>query len=331
MQCYDASAFHSVPRGIGYVHVSFFRPSHDALILTHHEKGYVGNKAAVFPLQLLGLDVDVLNSCSLSNHTGYPNGAPGARLTGNDFRVMMTGLENNGLLDPVTHVLTGFIGTPSFLRAVADTINSLRSRNQALEYVCDPVLGDNGKLYVPAELVDIYRSQVLPLASVLTPNLFELGLLAGVPTPTTEADAFAACSKLHDLCPLIVLTGAQFIERPHTVSILVSEKNGNKFALDAELLKSGNNTARFTGSGDLAAALTLAWRGFEPRDLRKALTNVMATISAVLQRTLRDSDANNSNTFAPLPELRLIQSRDDILSPPVDHVRVREISGGMVV
>lgn len=32
--------------------------------------GYVGNKSAVFPLQLLGFEVDIINSCQLSNHTG---------------------------------------------------------------------------------------------------------------------------------------------------------------------------------------------------------------------------------------------------------------------
>lgn len=33
-------------------------------------KGYVGNKSAVFPLQLLGYDVDPINSVQFSNHTG---------------------------------------------------------------------------------------------------------------------------------------------------------------------------------------------------------------------------------------------------------------------
>ena len=35
--------------------------------------GYVGNKSAVFPLQLLGFDVDPINSVQFSNHTGYPS------------------------------------------------------------------------------------------------------------------------------------------------------------------------------------------------------------------------------------------------------------------
>lgn len=39
--------------------------------------------------------------------------------------------------------------------------------------VCDPVLGDEGKLYVPQEFVAIYRDQLLPMASVITPNQTE--------------------------------------------------------------------------------------------------------------------------------------------------------------
>lgn len=40
--------------------------------------------------------------------------------------------------------------------------------------VCDPVMGDNGKLYVPEALNEIYKKEILPLADVLTPNEFEL-------------------------------------------------------------------------------------------------------------------------------------------------------------
>lgn len=40
-------------------------------VQSHVVSGYVGNRAAVFPLQLLGMDVDFVNSVQLSNHTGY--------------------------------------------------------------------------------------------------------------------------------------------------------------------------------------------------------------------------------------------------------------------
>ena len=40
--------------------------------------------------------------------------------------------------------------------------------------VCDPVMGDNGHMYVPKELLDIYRDKLIPLADIITPNQFEV-------------------------------------------------------------------------------------------------------------------------------------------------------------
>ena len=39
--------------------------------------------------------------------------------------------------------------------------------------VCDPVMGDNGRMYVPAELLPLYREHIVPLADIITPNQFE--------------------------------------------------------------------------------------------------------------------------------------------------------------
>ena len=39
-------------------------------IQSHVVHGHVGNKCAVFPLQLLGFDVDPINSVQFSNHAG---------------------------------------------------------------------------------------------------------------------------------------------------------------------------------------------------------------------------------------------------------------------
>jgi hypothetical protein len=41
-------------------------------IQSHVVSGYVGNKSATLPLQLLGFDVDPVMSVQFSNHTGYP-------------------------------------------------------------------------------------------------------------------------------------------------------------------------------------------------------------------------------------------------------------------
>ena len=49
--------------------------------------------------------------------------------------------------------------------------------------VCDPVMGDTwdgeGKMYVPKELLPVYKNEVIPIADILTPNQFEAELLTG--------------------------------------------------------------------------------------------------------------------------------------------------------
>ena len=53
----------------------------------------MGNKAAVFPLQLLGFDVDIINSVQFSNHTGYPFGFEGEVLDGSMLEKLVNGME----------------------------------------------------------------------------------------------------------------------------------------------------------------------------------------------------------------------------------------------
>ena len=141
-------------------------------IQSHVVHGYVGNKSAVFPLQLLGVEVDPVNSVQFCNHTGYAAGVRGDVLQGDQLRALVDGLGANGLLSGYTHLLTGYIGSPSFLRAVVDALVAMRAANapEAVAYFCDPVLGDGGKLYVPEALVEIYRDDVVPLATVRTPR-----------------------------------------------------------------------------------------------------------------------------------------------------------------
>ena len=117
-------------------------------IQSHVVHGYVGNKSAVFPLQLHGFDVDFVNSVQFSNHTGYPS-FTGEVLDGAQLEKLAKGLDSNGLLKNVSHLLTGYIGSPSFLRAVCAVHRMLKQHNPEVVFVCDPVLGDHGKLYVP--------------------------------------------------------------------------------------------------------------------------------------------------------------------------------------
>lgn len=72
--------------------------------------------------------------------------------------------------------------------------------------------------YVPEELCALYQTRMLPLATVITPNVFETQVLSGATQPvTTLTQALQACQKLHDLGPeMVILTGLP-LENPHTV------------------------------------------------------------------------------------------------------------------
>ena len=95
-------------------------------IQSHVVHGHVGNKSAVFPLQLLGFEVDPICSVQFSNHTGYPT-FKGQVLQGHQLSEIVQGLEANGLLQGYSHMLTGYIGSVSFLQAVLETVRAVRA------------------------------------------------------------------------------------------------------------------------------------------------------------------------------------------------------------
>lgn len=272
----------------------------------------MGNKSAVFPLQLLGYDVDPINSVQFSNHTGYPT-FKGQVLNGDQLWDLIAGLEANELLF-YTHLLTGYIGSVSFLDTILKVVGKLRSINPKLTYVCDPVMGDEGKLYVPQELVSVYREKVIPVASMLTPNQFEAEQLSGLRI-ASEQDGREACNVLH-------------AAGPSKVVITSINMDGNLLLIGSHQKQEGQTPlqfkivipkipAYFTGTGDLTTALLLGWSNKYPDHLDKAAELAVSSVQALLQRTLDDYKRAGFDCQSSSLEIRLIQSQDDIRNPEV--------------
>lgn len=182
-------------------------------------------------------------------------------------------------------------------------------------YVCDPVLGDNGKLYVPEELIEIYRRDVLPHASVATPNQFEIELLTGVKIKS-EDDAARACDELHKIgVPVVVVTTLDYALFRGSVLMMLSETRGGcsvQHIVEVPLLQ-----ARFTGSGDLTSALLLAWMSEHPTDLPLALEKTAASVYGVLEATTRRSRTRLYGDRVVPPELDIVGSKHIIEQPPI--------------
>lgn len=280
-------------------------------IQSHVVSGYVGNKSATFPLQVLGFEVDAINSVQFSNHTGY-GVWKGHVLNKDELKDLMTGLSYNGL-DKYSHLLTGYVGDPTFLKQIGEVVKQLKKVNSSLVYVCDPVMGDNGKMYVPKELLPIYKSEIIPLANVITPNQYELELLVDRSIHSIS-EALDAIDALHDLgVETVVLSSTELGSDNHLLGIASSKKGNKRTVLKINIPRL---PATFTGTGDLFAALFLAWLA-KSNDLQTALESTIATLQAVLKRTFqsaRQQSEGDNLTVASL-ELKLIQSKSDIEKP----------------
>lgn len=277
--------------------------------------GYVGNKCASFALQVLGFDVCPINSVQLSNHTGYAH-FKGQVLNADDADCLFQGLKLNSIDGQFSHLLTGYVGSKSFLEKVADIIKDLRKSNPALTYVCDPVMGDNGKMYVPPELLPVYRDVIIPLADIVTPNQFEIELLTGM-TIKTQADALKAMQILHDKGPAtVVLSSTSLGAEGVLLGLASSVKNGTKECYRVEM---PYVQAIFVGTGDLFASCLLGWM-HKDNDLKSALEKTVSTVQAVIKRTLqsaKEAAGQGKKPTVSQMELRLIQSKADIESPKI--------------
>ncbi|KAG7670781.1 hypothetical protein Ndes2526B_g01465 [Nannochloris sp. 'desiccata'] len=287
------------------------------------------------------MDVDAINTVEFSNHTGYPN-FTGKVLDGTGLLQLIDGLETNGLLN-YTHLLTGYIGSLSLLETIAGVVDRLRKINPNLIYVCDPVQGDDGRLYCRPELPHAFRTSILPIASVITPNQYEAELLAEMPI-TSEEDALAACAILHSKGPHTVVITSLNLD-PSWVIIVASTTIEQKQKHTGQLrgTTADGNTTRttennsytqyklrvprvkgyFTGTGDLFTALLLGWMHRHPENLKLALEYAVAGLQTVLLDTVQYASGHgggaeererNANVCA-VRELRLIQNQDAMAAP----------------
>ncbi|XP_064628373.1 pyridoxal kinase-like [Lineus longissimus] len=284
-------------------------------IQSHVVSGYVGNKSATFPLQVLGFEVDTINSVQFSNHTGYKC-FKGQVLKDSDLTELYEGLKENNI-NHYTHLLTGYVFAKSFLHKVCEVITDLKKVNPNLVYVCDPVMGDNGKLYVPADLLPVYRDHVIPLADIITPNQYEAELLTGIDIKT-EADAWKAMDFFHSKGVKTVMISSTDLGTDDKLLGLGSSKiDGKKTALRIEIPKL---PASYTGTGDLFAALLLAWMHHHNNDLKIACEKTVSCMQTVLRKTLeaaqRQAGEGNKPTVKEL-ELKMVQCKKDIEEPVI--------------
>src|SRR5580658_837090 len=182
--------------------------------------GHVGNAAAVFPLQCLGVEAWALDTVAFSNHTGHGRWR-GDVVAADTVATLFEGIADLGVLPSIDAVLSGYIGTAETGTVLLDIVARVKQANPRALYCCDPVIGDTDTgSYVRDGVAEFFRDRALALADIVTPNRFELELLTGREIATL-GDAAAAVAALRGAGPQIVLV-TSLDTAPDRVTLLAS-------------------------------------------------------------------------------------------------------------
>ena len=97
-------------------------------IQSHVAYGHVGNSAAVFPLQRIGVEVWPVQTVQFSNHPGY--GAWRGRVfSAATIRLVVQGIEERGVLGECDGVISGYLGSPDTGEAVVESVARVKGAN----------------------------------------------------------------------------------------------------------------------------------------------------------------------------------------------------------
>lgn len=270
--------------------------------------GHVGNSAAVFPLQRIGVEVLPVYTVNFSNHTGY--GAwRGPLISPADVADVLTGIEERGVFPEIDVVLSGYQGGEGIADVIIDVVERVKKANPDAVYACDPVMGNakSGCFVAPA-IPELLRERVVPVADILTPNQFELGFLTG-----TEPDGIDSTLTSADLVrergPRTILVTS--VERPDreadTIEMMVVDDAG------AWIVQTPLIPMKANGSGDVTAALfTAHYR--RSGDAADALARTASSVFDLLSNTFESGSR----------ELRLIESQEAYANPRLQFA-VRQV------
>lgn len=157
--------------------------------------GTVGNTAAAHVLQANGFEVAQVPTVILSSTPHYDTlyGGPVPREW---FSGWLQALFERDAVKGIRAVQIGYLGESAQADILYDWLSRvLEANNDEVLVVMDPVLGDADKgIYTGPGMTDGWR-RLISLASGLTPNAFELGVLTDRPVSTMQ-EVFAAAGEL---------------------------------------------------------------------------------------------------------------------------------------
>jgi pyridoxine kinase len=238
-------------------------------------RGSVGNRAMVFALERLGLTVIAVPTVLLPHHPGH---GPGTGIATDDkaFDALLQNLIQGGRAAEIIGIVSGYLASEAQAHAVARVVAAVKAARPEALYLCDPVIGDAGRVYVSEALAAAIRDELLPLADITTPNAFECTWLAGqTETSNPDLNALAKCLAP----PTVLVTSTPALMRGQIGNLLVTDT-------ETILFEHPELATPVKGTGDLLAALLLA-RRLEGRDWPKAVEMALSSVFEIVAGTAK--------------------------------------------
>ncbi|MEO5715277.1 MAG: bifunctional hydroxymethylpyrimidine kinase/phosphomethylpyrimidine kinase [Luteolibacter sp.] len=173
---------------------------------------------------------------------------------------------------PVAAVKTGMLFSADHVRMVAEILR----KYPQIPLVVDPVMiASTGASLLEADAVDCYKNLLLPLASVITPNLPEAEALLGESIPD-ENSLESAARKLSEKFGTAILLKGGHLDGPQCTDLLIENGTVHRFTA-LRISVPGSHGTGCTLSAAIAANLALG----------KSLPEATATAKSYLGETLR--------------------------------------------
>jgi len=180
---------------------------------------------------------------------------------------------------PIAAVHIGMLGTAKVVAAVVEFLAERKGKSKLANLVLDPILKSSSG----AELLDragtkLLIEKLLPLASVVTPNVDEAAVLTGL--KVTDLDEMrAAAQKLHEMgAPAVVVTGGHLDKAIDLLSFIT------KRGIEQEVFRAERQRSNSTHGTGCAFATAMACHLALNRGLAEAAllakTYVTAAIAA---------------------------------------------------
>ena len=261
--------------------------------------GFVGNSVAGPVLTAMGHHALLLDTIALAAHPGYGQKS-GHVPTPADFANILQSIEGFEALGEIDLVITGYLGDARQITPIQQTITTWQAQNKDAIYILDPVLGDAGTMYVSPDIAAGIATELLPIASIITPNRFELEFLSKI--------------EIHDLDSAITAGEALLAAHP-TLQAVIATAIRNEAPDDVGDLLIGRKTPplwlpaqngfeisprNIPGGGDLLTAM-LAGHLADGLDLTQAVSKASQTAQTII------AHSDSTRDLALIEQLHLLK------------------------